>query len=90
MTDYLGPRCCGATLIGILVAGVRVTPISGCFVGLGRTGGVPRGEPAGGQLELREVHLAQPEVTARVEGAAVAEKLSDYTKYQPRSFPGRS
>lgn len=38
--DYLGPRCCGATLIGDLVAGVRVTPISGCFVGLGRAVGL--------------------------------------------------
>src|SRR6478736_4977240 len=40
LADYLGPRCCGATLIGNLVAGVRVTPISGCLVGLGRTVGL--------------------------------------------------
>src|SRR6478752_2512113 len=37
---YLGPRCCGATLIGSRVTGVRVTPISGCFVGRGRTVGL--------------------------------------------------
>jgi hypothetical protein len=30
-----GPRCCGATLIGNRVTGVRVTPISGGFVGRG-------------------------------------------------------
>ena len=30
-----GLRCCGATLIGNRVIGVRVTPISGCFVGRG-------------------------------------------------------
>jgi hypothetical protein len=35
-----GPRGCGATLIGDLVTGVRVTPISGCFVGLGATLGL--------------------------------------------------
>jgi hypothetical protein len=35
-----GPRGCGATLIGDLVTGVRVTPISGCLVGLGATLGL--------------------------------------------------
>ena len=43
-------------------------------VGLGSAGGHPRTDATGGELELREVHLAQPEVAPRVDRAPVGHR----------------
>ncbi len=56
-------------------------------VGLGGAGGHPRATPRG-ELELREVHLAQAEVAARVDGAPVGDRPG--VGEQPLRLPRRS